>query len=70
MAKEKVLTDVRDQIVFKMKSEGRTFTWLNEATGIPYGTLDSCLKKKLFSLNEDNLSKINTALGTDFKLPE
>ena len=67
MAKEKVLTDVRDLIMHKMKSQGSTLTWLQLKTKIPYDTLYSCLKKKLFSLSDDNLSKINTALGTDFK---
>lgn len=67
MAKEKVLTDVRDIIMHKMNSEGRVLTWLQEKTKIPYDTLYSCLKKKLFSLSQENLSKINQALGTNFE---
>lgn len=66
MAKEKVLEDVRDVIIQKMNNEGRVLTWLSKTTGIPYDTLHSCLKDKKFNLNEDNLAKINTALGTDF----
>lgn len=68
MAKTKELTDVRDIILQRMSSEGRSLTWLSMATEISYNTLISCLKKKLFSLSEANLSKINKALGTDFKL--
>ena len=67
MAKEKILTDVRDVIMEKMNSEGRVLTWLSNTTGIPYDTLNSCLKRKLFSLNDENLVKINEALGTSFE---
>lgn len=66
MNKVKSKRDVRDLIMEKMKSEGRMLTWLAETTDIPYDTLYSCLKKKLFSLSEDNLESINEALGTDF----
>jgi len=66
MPKEKVLTDVRDVIMDKMNSEGRVLTWLSETTKIPYDTLNSCLKRKLFSLSEENLGKINIALETNF----
>lgn len=66
MAKEKVLEDVRDLIMDKMNGEGRVLTWLSSQTGIPYDTLNSCLKRKLFSLNDDNLTKINKALETNF----
>ena len=68
MAKEKILTDVRDIIVKKMEDDGRVFTWLEKATGIPYDTLNSCLKRKLFNLSQENLDKINEALGTNFTL--
>jgi len=67
MAKEKVIEDVRDVIMAKMKNEGRVLTWLADRSGISYDTLYSCLKKKFFSLSEENLSKINKALGTDFE---
>ena len=67
MPKEKVLTDVRDVIMDKMKQEGRVLTWLAEKTGISYDTLYPCLKKKLFSLSEENLEKINDALKTSFE---
>lgn len=66
MAKEKVLSDVRDIIMEKMNSEGRVLTWLAEKTDISYDTLYACLKKKLFSLSDDNRAKINEALGTEF----
>ena len=67
MPKEKVLTDVRDVILGKMKDEGRMLTWLATKTGIPYDTLYSCLRNKMFQLNNDNLAKINEALGTTFE---
>ena len=67
MAKAKQLTDVRDLIMHKMTSEGRAMTWLQLKTEIPYDTLYSCLKKELFSLSDENLTKINAALGTNFK---
>ncbi len=66
MAKQKVLTDVRDLILAKMKDEGRLLTWLSKKTKIPYGTLEACLKRKMFSLSQANLDKINKALETDF----
>lgn len=69
MAKIKPPTDVRDIIMKKMNDEGRALTWLFKTTGIPYDTLYSCLKKKLFSLSQDNLDKINEALETELILP-
>lgn len=66
MAKEKVLSDVRDTIMEKMDGEGRVLTWLSEKTEIPYDTLYACLKKKLFSLSDANRVKINEALETEF----
>lgn len=68
MAKTKELTDVRDIILHRMKSEGRTLAWLSRFTGISYDTLFSCLKNKMFNLSQENLDKINEALGTDFTL--
>tara|TARA_R110000868_G_scaffold106444_3_gene291933 strand:- start:1827 stop:2036 length:210 start_codon:yes stop_codon:yes gene_type:complete len=67
MAKEKVIDDVRDVIMEKMNSEGRVLTWLSNTTEISYDTLNSCLKRKLFSLSQENLEKINKALGTSFQ---
>lgn len=67
MAKVKELTDIRDIIKQRMIDEGRKLTWLSKITDIPYDTLNSCIKKKLFSLSEENLRKINEALGTTFK---
>lgn len=68
MAKEKIEVDVRDLIMNKMEEEGRTLSWLAEKTGMNYNTIHSCIKRKLFLLSEENLFKINNALGTDFKL--
>lgn len=67
MGKEKIIEDVRDMINKKMEEEGRILTWLAEKTEINYNTLHSCIKRKLFLLSEENLTKINEALGTDFE---
>lgn len=66
MSKNKIITDARDLIRAKMKEEGRTMQWLCDKTGIPYGTLNSCIKMKSFAINEENLKKINKALEADF----
>lgn len=66
MPKEKVVADPRELIMNKMEEEGRTLTWLAEKTEINYNTLHSCIKRKLFTLSQDNLDKINEALGTNF----
>ena len=67
MANVKLKLDVRDMIMLKMTTEGRTLTWLAEAADIPYDTIYGCLKKKLYMLSDRNLAKINKALETDFK---
>jgi len=66
-SKEKVI-DVRDAIMRRMKDEGRNLTWLSKKADISYNTVFSCLRKKLFSLSQENLDKINEALGTDFNI--
>lgn len=68
MAKEKVVADVRDSIMEKMDAEGRALSWLADVTQINYNTLYSCLKRKQFTISEENLKAINTALGTNFKI--
>lgn len=68
MAKEKIAEDVRQIIMNKMDSEGRTLQWLANETDINYNTLHSCIKRLLFSLSQENLEKINKALETDFTL--
>lgn len=68
MAKEKVINDARELIMQKMDAEGRTLQWLSEKTDINYNTLHSCIKRKLFTLSEENLKKINKTLETDFSL--
>lgn len=66
MAKVKI--DVRDLIMEKMKDEGRSFSWLSKKTGIPYNTLYACIMRKSFSINQDNLSRINSALNTNYSV--
>lgn len=68
MAKEKVVEDVRDSIMNKMEDEGRSLMWLAAKIDVNYNTLHSCIRRKLFTLSQENLDKINEALETDFKL--
>ncbi len=66
--KESPKMDARDLILAKMNDEGRKLSWLAEKTGINYGTLYSCIVKKIYILTEKNLQLINEVLQTDFKL--
>lgn len=59
--------DVRDLIVKHLEDDDRSLMWLHDKTDIPYGTLYSCFTQRLFKVNEENLQKINTVLGTNFK---
>ena len=59
--------DVRDSIQDYLKNEERDLAWLQRKTQISYGTLYSCFVQRLFKLNDENLKKINDALGVDFK---
>lgn len=70
MAKSKVLSDVRDEIMSELKKQERTVTWLSKKTGIAYSTLYNILKHKIYSLDKSQLALINNVLNTDFKLPE
>lgn len=67
MEEEVTTTDVRQIIMNKMDREGRTLQWLSNETGINYNTLHSCIKRLLFSLSQENLEKINKALGTTYE---
>lgn len=66
MEEQKTAIDIREKIMEKMRSEGRTLQWLSNETGIKYATLHSCVKRMLFALSQENLDKIQTALGTIF----
>lgn len=68
MAKEKIVTDVRDIIVAELKKQERGINWLSRKTGIAYTTLYNILKHKISTLDQAQLDLINTALGTSFKL--
>jgi len=67
MAKEKIAPDVRELIDNKMTDEGRTLKWLSDKTEINYNTLHACIVRKLFTLSDENLIKINEALGTTYE---
>lgn len=65
--KEKVSTDVIDLILKHLEEDERDLAWLHRKTGIPYATLYSCFKQRLFKVSVSNLSKINKVLGTNFQ---
>ena len=57
-------------IVEHLQENGQKFSWLAEKIGVTSGHLHSVLKGTGFSkreLTNDNLKKINKALGTNFK---
>lgn len=67
MASKKVAdTDVRDIIKIHLEEIERDWAWLARKTDIPYATIYSCFVQRLFKVSDENLEKINTALGTDF----
>lgn len=68
MPVENVTHDVRELIMVKMDNEGRTIQWLSDKTGINYNTLHSLIKRKLFSMSQENLNKINEALEENFTI--
>lgn len=68
MAKSKVITDVRDDIMEEIEKQERTVTWLSKKTGIPYTTMYNILKHKISSLDENQLRLINNILNTKFRL--
>jgi len=69
MAKENLITDdARDLIRAKMTAEGRTLQWLSDMVEINYHTLYTLLVRKTFKLSQENLDKINKALGSDFTI--
>lgn len=65
--KEEVSTDVRDLILKHLEEDERDLAWLQRKTKIPYGTLYSCFKQRLFKISAGNLLRINKALGTNFQ---
>jgi hypothetical protein len=64
----KEATDVRDEILEYLKNDDRTLHWLAGKVELNHATLYSCFVQKTFKLSQDNLDKINSFLGTDFKL--
>ncbi len=65
---EKILADVRDQILEHLKNDDRTLKWLSGKTDIPYSSLYSIFIQKVFNINKERLDLINKILGTKFKL--
>lgn len=66
--KTKQEKDIRDDVLAHLKSDDRKLTWLSDKTSIPYSTLYSIFSKKERSLKEHHLNRINTVLGTQYKL--
>lgn len=57
-------------IVDRLKDNGQMLTWLADKIGVTGGHLHSVLKgvgKVKRDLTDENLKKINAALGTNFK---
>jgi hypothetical protein len=64
----KQVEDVRDEILAHLKEIQRPLAWITEEnTGIPYSAIYAMFKQKTYTVSEENLKKINTFLGTDFK---
>jgi hypothetical protein len=62
--KEKL--DIRDEILNKLKEIDRPLAWLSKKTEIPYPTLYSVFKQRIFNLSDENKQKINKALDTNY----
>lgn len=65
MPKKEVL-DIRDEILNKLKEIERPLSWLSKKTEIPYPTLYSVFKQRIFNLSDENKQKINKALDTNY----
>jgi len=61
-------SDVRDEILATLTAMERPLSWLSTKSKIPYSSCYSIFVQRTFSLSEDNLKKINTALNTDFTI--
>jgi hypothetical protein len=60
--------DIRDLILEELKKQDRPLTFLYRQTKIPYDTLYSSIKLRRFMPSQENINKINEALGTQFSL--
>ncbi len=70
MAANTLQKTTEEQITGHLKYNGQKLSWLADKIGLSLGHLHSVLKgegKVKRELTEDNLQKINAALGTKFK---
>lgn len=58
--------NVKDLILLELEHQERPLAWLSRKSGIKYGTLYGILIHRIMNLSDDNLAKINKAMGTDF----
>jgi predicted transcriptional regulator len=58
--------NVKDLILLELEHQERPLAWLSRKSEIPYGTLYGILIHRIMNLSDDNLAKINKAMGTDF----
>jgi hypothetical protein len=58
--------NVKDLILLHLEEEERPLAWLSRKTEIPYPTLYSIFVQRIMNLSDDNLAKVNKAMGTDF----
>jgi hypothetical protein len=68
MAKKETIVDVRDLIEDKLREMERSLAWLSRQTKIPYNTMYSNFRHRLYQVSQENLNKINEVLNTDFTL--
>jgi predicted transcriptional regulator len=58
--------NVKDLILLHLEQEERPLAWLARKSEIPYGTLYGILIHRVMKFSDDNLEKVNKAMGTDF----
>jgi predicted transcriptional regulator len=58
--------NVKDLILLHLEQEERPLAWLARKSKVPYGTLYGILVHKIMNFSDDNLKKVNKAMGTDF----
>jgi hypothetical protein len=58
--------NVKDLILSELERQERPLAWLSRKSQIKYGTLYGILIHRIMNLSDENLKKINKAIGTDF----
>lgn len=58
--------DARDEIVAKLKDDGRTFSWLTKKLDMNYNTFYATFVHKTINLKPAVKDQVNEILGTSF----